>query len=182
MYLFQNMHLFQIMHVYNRSQLHWSVVQEWLYSGDEDPETFIEVEAISWENPPKWQELPVLPSVHAYCYSFFINTILLTQLIQFSTGLILTLNAWCDLDADRDLDADWNLDSCFYGIPAIPRRPRCHKGHKYTYLIINRRTRSSSHWRHHKLWTTRLTLSLWRYIWCRCQNLRTALLCFRNHY
>ena len=27
------------------------------------------MEAISWENPPKWQELPVLPSVHAYCYS-----------------------------------------------------------------------------------------------------------------
>ena len=47
MYLFQNI----IMHVYNRSQLQWSVVQEWLYSGDEDPETFIEVEAISWENP-----------------------------------------------------------------------------------------------------------------------------------
>ena len=62
---FQN----KIIHVYNRSQLQWSVVQEWLYFGDEDPVTFIEVEAISWENPPKWQELPVLPSVHAYCYS-----------------------------------------------------------------------------------------------------------------
>ena len=42
------------MHVYNRSQLQWSVVQEWLYFGDEDLVTFIEVEAISWENPPKW--------------------------------------------------------------------------------------------------------------------------------
>ena len=57
------------MHVNNRSQLQWSVVQEWLYSGDEDRETFIGVRAISLENPPKWQELPVLPSVHAYCYS-----------------------------------------------------------------------------------------------------------------
>ncbi len=37
--------------------------------GMRTPVTFIEVEAISWENPPKWQELPVLPSVHAYCYS-----------------------------------------------------------------------------------------------------------------
>ena len=57
------------MHVYNRSQLQWSVVQEWLYFWDEDPETFIEVEAISWENPPKWQKLPVLPLVQAYCCS-----------------------------------------------------------------------------------------------------------------
>jgi len=47
--LFQN----KIMHVYNRSQLQWSIVQEWLYFGDEDPETVIEVRAISWENPPK---------------------------------------------------------------------------------------------------------------------------------
>ena len=40
------------MRVYNRSQLQWSVVQEWLYFGDEDPVTFMGVEAISWENPP----------------------------------------------------------------------------------------------------------------------------------
>ena len=38
-----------------------------------------------------------------------INPILLTQLIQFSPGLILTLHAWCDLDADRDVDADRNM-------------------------------------------------------------------------
>ena len=25
--------------------------------------------AISWENPPKWQELPVMPLVYIYCYS-----------------------------------------------------------------------------------------------------------------
>ena len=57
------------MYTIDRSQLQWSVVQEWLYFGDEDPETFIEVRAMSWENPPKWRELPVLTLVYTYCYS-----------------------------------------------------------------------------------------------------------------